>query len=313
MTPTFGFPPVPATAARALALGAFLALLGCGGQDTPCGSSDDCSSATPEPTPDPSAPVHTFFWITSLDLADAGQGLDLDGDGEIDNGLPAMLEVVSEVVSAGVEDALCGDEGCSDDQADLLAQAQSFIEIAFSLPTLSWAITTPIQTGEATYLAAMDGDSLAGDLSFTWYLSKTPETDSSRCVMTGTLDEQGAGRFGTCDLHLVTDSYGGADGSFEITLDLIFSEAQIEISSFAWKGFQFTGGAVVTAPVMLAAIEQVLTVMNDVMDAGIPIEIAMLAIEATLPNYADYDTDGDGSNDAFSIGVIGHVADMPAH
>ncbi len=307
-----GSPLAPGLGALALAVCVAVTGGGCGGTEESCQADDTCASTTPEPTPDPADPVYTFYWITRLDVADSDQGLDLDGDGDIDNGLPYMLEVVGQFVSSAVESALCGDTPCTEDQADLLARAQSFIETAFSLPTLSWAISNPIQTGQATYLMELTGDSLADPLSFTLYLSKTPETDTSRCVITGMLDDAGGGRFGTCDLHVITESYGSADSDVSIALDLIFSETQIQVDTFGWSGFEFTGGAVVTSPVLLAAIEQVILVMNEAMDAGIPVEVAIRAIEGMLPTYADYDTDGDGVNDAFSIGVLGEASDRPA-
>ncbi len=297
------------SATTLLAVGAVTALLAPACRDEACPSGETCEP-TPEPTPDPADPVHSFFWVTSLEVADSGEGLDLDGDGTVDNALPGMLELINAFVSDAVEQALCENIDCDGDDADLLAQAEQFIDIAFSVDTLSWALSNPIDTGEATYVTELDGDSLFDPLSFTWYLSKTPESDESRCVMTGSLDS-GEGRFGTCDLHVVTDSYGSEDAGVVFSLDLVISDAQMAVTSFAWAEYDFTGGGLISSEVMLDIIEQVIVTMNDVLDAGIPVEVAMHAIEMALPDYADVDMDQDGQNDAFSLAVTGHAEDRP--
>ena len=84
-----------------------LLVAGCSGEET--GDDDDDSSVeptespTPEPTPEP---MDDWYRVTSMAIGDGtqGEGVDLDGDGNVDNNIQEALDTINEYLYIAIEE-----------------------------------------------------------------------------------------------------------------------------------------------------------------------------------------------------------------
>ena len=200
---------------RKVSLGKYLmplvagvALIGCGGVD--------------EPTPTPVPPMNDYHRVTSLTLGDSSTGVDVDGDGTVDNNIEVALETITVTALAAVETALVevgipfGDDcepqtpPCGD---TIMIQVTTLFEQAFSVETLSEALSAPVESGDVNYI--MQFQEAGAGVNLNWYLGEFVDIEIVPTTVLGkqpgSLDASQNGAFGPGALTL----------TFSFTLSLI--------------------------------------------------------------------------------------------
>ncbi len=299
-----------------------LALVGCGGGD----DDDDGGEATPTATPVP--PMDDYFRITDMVLLDSDSGVDLDGDGTIDNNIDAALDGISTSLSTSIEQALLDNgipEECPPDEPtcvsvdSIMSVVNSLLDSVFSTESLSDALSQPIEDGDVHYI--LEFAESGANVELEWFKGEFDNvgyrTTDSLGVQDGALDSAGDGTFGPGDLTLTfqftyTDATTGEENTIDIFLTL--NDAITEIDGYNSEVLNdiIFGGAI-SIEELLDLVEEVLnrlqSAIDDIPGQGDPITLdidkILSALDESLSVYADIDLDGDGVNEGFSIGIEG--------
>lgn len=288
-----------------------LAMVACGG--------DDDGGATPTPTPVP--PADDYFRLTAMTVGDSSTGVDLDGDGSVDNNIENALEEIQASLLVVIEDALAtagvpfGDE-CSQGTPCgdvIMDQVANILEATLSVDALSDAINTPISNGTVNYLLEFKEEAV---WNLYWYLGEFLDTGIAPSDLLGVqagptdLLATGAGTFGPGDLSLtftftVTNPTNPSESN-EIVIPFTLYGGLSEVSGYNQDNLSnFVAGGAVSMNDLLAIVEATLDNVNEVLppDQQLPVDEILTTMETALVPYADVDLDSNGANDAFSIGL----------
>lgn len=289
-----------------------LALAGCGDDDD-----DSEATATPEPAMD------DYFRVTSMEIGDSNTGVDLDGDGTVDNNIEETLIQVSAALSIAIETALIDagveecqtpptQEVCIDTVMDVVNQVLATV---FDVDQLSDAVNQPISEGQINYLTEFKETGANVDLVW-WtgaFVDVGWDTVSTLGTQSGSLDTSGYGEFGPGDLTLrfyfeIQDPQTGETEVKEIPITLY--DGITIVSGYNQQSISdmLVGGAI-SLEDLLGLVEQVLISVNDAL-TNLPTDVDPLPVdeivdtlaEAIAP-FADINLDSDEEYEGFSIGL----------
>ncbi len=294
-----------------LALFAGLGLVGC----TEGGDDDDASAtATPAPSPTPE-PLDDTFRIISMEVGTSDVGVDIDGDGSVDNGIEATLDAVIQSTVDSVT-ATLEENGVSEDVIQIVETALTeALSGVFTVDALTEALNGPIEDFNVNYMLEF-ASQVDGTYSLTWYNADMQaggsfEVDTSRpeAVLgeqTGTLDlSSGEGMFeGDITLSFVfTMPTGPGQDAVTVTSDLTLLGAKTAVSQYNDAKLRDTmfGGAIAVSDLM-GIISGVLNFVDSNLPESVPFDPDEYAqqIEESLQQYTDVQVNGE---DAFSIGL----------
>lgn len=299
-----------------LVAGAMLSIVGCsgGGDDTPTPA-----TPTPTPTPTPVPPVDDYFRVTTMAVGDSSVGVDLNDDGEIDNGIEGALEEITTTILDAVEAALVEAEVAPAQIQAVLAAVEQILNSVFTVDALSEAINAPIEAGDRNYLMNFKESSTGMDLN--WYLGAFKNTGYTLGANVGTqagsLDASGNGLFGpgALTLSLSFESPTGEGDPTEIELVLEAGITSVEGYNGTLINDAIAGGAI-TIDFLTGLVESALVAVNEALEnipsnpngggepIVIPVDEIVTQLETALTEQADLDLDNDSTNDSFSIGLI---------
>ena len=299
-----------------LVAGAMLSIAGCSGDG---GDTPTPSTPTPTPTPTPVPPVDDYFRVTSMAVGGSNEGVDLNDDGVIDNGIEDALDEITTTILDAVEAALIEAEVAQPQIAAVLGAVETILSSIFTVDALSQAISAPIEAGDRNYLLNFKETSTGMDLN--WYLGAFKNTGyvlgQNVGTQAGSLDASGNGLFGPgpLTLSLSVESPTGEGDPTEIELVLEAGITSVSGYNGTLINDAVTGGAI-TIEFLSSLVENALTAINEIL-AGlpenpngtgepivIPVDEIVTQLETALGEQADLDLDNNGESDSFSIGLI---------
>jgi len=265
---------------------------------------DESTKEEEDVSPTPPLRYEDDFQITTLALGEADEGVDVDGDGEIDNSIEVLLNALNEAVYEQVAISVCSSGSCTAEQEQVLVAIQVILDAVFSVDAISTALNTPIENGTTTYLLAVTGDNPPGDATLVWVQGAGDGSDMQEIsTQAGYVKSDGFGAFGPDDLTLS----GSIDlpGNQDYTLALTLYRAQTELWMLDQAYGAFGGAASLTDTMdmvydIMLIIEQLVEAGGDTLD----VDAIMIEIETALQPYTDIDLDEDGENDAYSVGLV---------
>lgn len=155
-----------------------LALGACGSaQETPDPTGTPTAVAdTPTPTPTPAPGLDDWQMMTSLQVAPKGGGLDLDGDGRLDNGIYAGMKTLETGIINAIEawnnsstdfpgqTDICEEEdapGCTGPKLppEAMAAIEQVIGTLVSVDAINRALAAPYEAGQYPYALHLYGTS----------------------------------------------------------------------------------------------------------------------------------------------------------
>lgn len=298
--------------------GSLLALVGCGGTTE---ESPTPTAVPPTPTATPVPPTNDYFRVTSMAVGGSDEGVDLNNDNEIDNGIEDALTEISTGIMSAIEDALAAASIPEAQQALILSAVEEILATTFSVDTMSQAINAPIEAGDINYIMQfLESGSKTGIFDLNWsaaeFQSKGFKIVDELGTQAGTIDGSGDGLFGPGDLTL-TLSQTAPNGT-ETSTDLVLAEGITMVSGYDGSAIDdgVAGGAIEVA-FLLDLVE---TTLNDIIVAlediptppgsgGGSVEIPEIDVDAilttldeALTDQADIELTDGGA--AFSIGLL---------
>lgn len=301
--------------------GSLMALIGCGG--TPA-ESPTPTAVPPTPTATPVPPTDDYYRVTNMAVGGEGEGVDLNDDGTVDNGIESALTEISDQIYAAVEQALT-DASISGPQAQaILSAVQGILDSTFSVDAMSAAISAPIEDGSLNYLMEFkETGSATGKFDLNWSGGTFKNTGytigQSLGTQPGSIDANGNGRFGPGDLTLSL-TFTTPNGEAGDPVELVLASGITEVSGYDGKVITdgLAGGAVEVSFLMdrvSSTIDQIITAIEDAPtppgsgSGSIPVpeinvDEVLATLETALLDQADLDLDGNNENDSFSMGLI---------
>ncbi len=295
-----------------LALFVGMGLVGCSGDDD-----DDDSSTTPTPSPTPE-PFDDTFRIIKMEVGTSSEGVDIDGDGDIDNAIEDTLNGIVDSTVSSVTTQL-QDAGVQDPTLTMvetiLTEALSGI---FTVDALTNALNVPIENFQTNYMLEFQ-QQVDGSVSLTWYNAEmqpggsfevdTSRTDAVLGEQTGTLDlSTKTGEFaGDIGLTFVFETPSlpapGAVPAEEIELVLVLAGAKSTVEQYndvSLRDMMFGGAIIIDDIVRL--IESVLNMVAANLPEGVPFDVDAIVdeIATQMEGYSDVTVNG---QQGFSIGV----------
>jgi len=288
---------------------AALAFTGCGNGDD---DDDDDDSATPATLRD------DFFRVTNFEFGDSSEGLDLDGDGNIDNNIEYTLEAIQVALIDAIQqvlvaaevnfgDACVPDEPCGD---TIMEVVTGIIEENLTVQTLSDAINRPIQEGNVNYIQEFAEE--GANVNLLWWKGVFQDTGMAK---QGSIGNQpgsltdGAGLFGPGNLTLsLTFETGGQSGeTTQQEIELILYECSTKVPAYNVDELvNFVIGGAISLEDLLAIVENTLNSINDALPSSpIPVSDIMDTLQVTIIEYADINIDSDADLEGFSLALIG--------
>jgi hypothetical protein len=296
-----------------MAAGAMAMSVGC----TPPAGDDDSADTSPTPTPEP--PFNDNFRVTSIAVGSSTQGVDIDGDGTIDNGIEATLEEVNAAIVGEVETVMCGADGtpdCTFQQDQILGTIETLLNTVLNIETLSEALNAPVQEGSVNYITNF-AEQANGDVNLEWWTAEFKSVGftlvKSLGKQAGKLDDSGNGKFGPGELAFTIEITNPQSGETIVEQKLTMRQGYTVVAGYNPEllNNMYTGGAIAMQDI-LDLVEQILVTVNDLIpdpdpttpdeENDIPIDDTLLAIDTSLAPYADI-TLTDGST-GFSIGLV---------
>lgn len=294
---------------------AMMTLVGCSGgvEETPTPD-----TPTPTPTPTPVPPLSDYFRVTKMEVGGAGEGVDLNGDGEVDNGIEDALDEISSTIVDAVQTALDTAEVPPQQQAPILAAVQQIVDSIFTVDALSESLNAPIAAGDLNYVMHFQETSSGVDLM--WHTADFKDTgfglNDDLGTQSGTLDDSGKGLFGPGDITL-TLSFASPNGETSTDVELLLEAGYTSVSGYSSNLLNnaLSGGAI-SIEFLLELVETALVAVNEALeqlpdnpndtDGGvvIPVDEILTTLDESLKEQADLDLDNDGKLDSFSIGLI---------
>lgn len=291
-----------------LCASAMLALVGCGSSgddDTPT----PAASPTPTPTPTP-PPFDEWFRVTEMLIGNSDEGVDIDGDGSVDNGIEDTLIIIGDTLYTQIDETVCPDGDCEATTKQLLKQIDNIINSVFSVESLSNAINNPVQAGTLNYLLNFQEQSVGGDVDLTWNFGEFKNTGyavtQTLGEQAGKLDGTGSGRFGPGDLSLSFSFTNPQSGSELFAFDVTLHTGYTEVTGYNGTRLTdlMTGGAILEQD-LLDLVEGILVKINDLIVQGggeeLDVDVILTNISTTIEPYSDITVDG---GPAFSIGLV---------
>lgn len=282
-----------------------------------CSGSAPEETPTPTPTPTPVPPVDEWYRLTILVVGDSEAGVDLDGDGTVDNQIETVLDAAAdEIVQTLSASELCNPPVRMSPTVEAPCAALfDAIDAVLSLETLHPAISTPIQSGDVNYLMHLTAPAPVGEATLSW---NTGTFQSSHFTSTGTLATQegevqadGTGTFGPDDLPLTLTLTSGVTGEDVFTYTLTIQDATVELRYLHTPAVDgVMGGSISAAELdaLLAAMLEPIAALICQLDpesCTTPDEEGPFdSVSEVLEPYLDIDTDGDGVEDSVSIGFL---------
>ncbi len=281
------------------------------------GGDDDDSTgatATPEPSPTPE-PIDDTFRIIGMEVGGSDVGVDIDGDGTIDNGIESTMDAVVQSTVDSVTQAL-RDAGVQESTIAIVETALTeALSSVFTVDALTAALNGPIESFQVNYMLEF-ASQVDGTVALNWYNADMQaggsfEVDTSRPESTlgtqsGTLDlTTGDGNFaGDITLKFVFDlPTGPGQEPLSITNELTLLGAKTTVSQYNDAKLRDTmfGGALSLGDIM-SIVQGVLDFVAGNLPETVPFDPDAYAaqIESALANYTDIQVDGE---DAFSIGL----------
>lgn len=301
--------------------GSLLALVGCGGTPE---ESPTPTAVPPTPTATPVPAIDDYFRVTSMAVGGEGEGVDLNGDGTVDNGIEGALTEISDQILAAVEAALT-EASIEGAQAQAIMTAvEGILESTFSVDAMSEAINAPIDDGSLNYLMEFkETGSVTGQFDLNWSGGTFKNTGyavgQSLGTQAGSIDASGNGHFGPGDLTL-TLSFTTPNGEAAEPIELVLAAGITEVSGYNGESISdgVAGGAVEVAFLMGLVSDTIDQIIAAIEDAPTPpgsgsgsipvpeinVDEVLASLETALLDQADLDLDGDKENDSFSMGLI---------
>lgn len=297
--------------------GSLMALIGCGGTPE---ESPTPTAVPPTPTATPVPPIDDYFRVTSMGVGSSDEGVDLTGDGQVDNGIEGALTEISDGILGAIEEALVLASVPEAQQQLIMGAVEEILATTFSVDAMSEAINAPIDDGSINYLMEFkESGSQTGEFSLVWSTGTFKNTGytvgQSVGTQAGALDDNGDGRFGPGDLTLTLTFTAPNDTTTES--ELVLSSGITEISGY--NGETLTDGLAGGAIEVAFLLDLVESTLNDIIIAiedlpappgsgggsvevpEIDVDAIILSLEEALVSQADIELD---SGPAFSIGLI---------
>ncbi|MFM7203565.1 MAG: hypothetical protein ACKO6N_22495 [Myxococcota bacterium] len=294
--------------------GAMMTFVGCsGGEATPTPD-----TPTPTPTATPVPPLSDYFRVTKMEVGASSEGVDLNGDGEVDNGIEDALDEISSTIVSAVETALDTAEVPQTQQAPILAAVDQIVSSIFTVDAISESLNAPIAAGDLNYV--MHFQETSSGVELMWYTADFKETGfglkDDLGTQSGDLDGSGKGLFGPGDITL-TLSFASPNGETSTDVDLLLEAGYTSVSGYSSSLLNnaVSGGAI-SIGFLLDLVETALEAVNEALgqlpdnpnnpDGGvvIPTDEIVTALNESLTEQADLDLNNDGTFDSFSIGLI---------
>lgn len=114
-----------------------------------CAPEDETPTPTVGPTltPTPVPDLEPWYQVSRLNVLPDGVGLDLDGNGSVDNALEATLD---EIVDRSPEYMrwICGEDACTTEEAEVIWSASLMLQTLLTPASLEIALMTPLLRGD---------------------------------------------------------------------------------------------------------------------------------------------------------------------
>ncbi len=288
-------------------------LVGCSG-----GGDDDDSSATPAPSPTPE-PFEDTFRVIEMEIGSANEGVDIDGDGQIDNAIETTLEGIIDSTVSTVATTL-EDAGVNSQTIDIVSTIMTeALSSVFTVDAMSAALNVPIDSFQTNYMLEF-AQQVDGSVLLTWYNAEmqpggsfevdTSKTGSVLGEQTGTLDmTTKTGEFaGDIGLTFVfetasvpSQSAVPAENAYELVIVLAGAKSTVEqYNDVSLRNMMFGGAIMIDDIVQL--ISDVLNQVANTLPEGVDLDVDALVseISTAMEDYSDVTVNGDPG---FSIGI----------
>lgn len=109
-------------------------------------------TAAPTPTATPVPDLEPWYQVSKLTVLPDGVGLDLDGNGSVDNALEATLDEIAARLPAQITPGICSDDGCSAEELAVIQSICLTVQAYLTPASLEIALMKPLLSGqEAVY------------------------------------------------------------------------------------------------------------------------------------------------------------------
>lgn len=278
-----------------------------------------CSEEDPEiqnesPTPEPPAQQTDNSITVEVDFSDSNVGVDLDGDGTVDNDLNAVFQAAEDAIMDYATDVILGsgcdlDGDCTQEEA-ILAAFQAYLDQALNTGNLTNTINTSIELGALNIIQQLTWTpSLQADANMVWMLdaSTTPNASTATPLgnLQGALDAQGLGSVGPDSFVFPIElTITNADEQTTLNFELVLQDATTVLQEHSDQNWSGPSGGAVSSVDLIDIVMDVLEVFAETVPPSYEldlVEIEAAILEATAP-LNSLDLDGDGVSESIGVG-----------
>lgn len=301
-----------------LLLGALLFFsLGCAPEEVPSPSPEPGTPTptaipvTPTPTPGPLLENPLWYRVTTMTvMEDSSVGLDLDGDGTVDNSLQESFNQLYSDIMDQVTVLLCPEGTCGTAQQTALDGLSVALQSVLTTDSLSAAMNASLSSGNLNYLFEISSDSK--DYYFTWALGSFGGTgytvESSSAPLKGTVQSDGSVLYGPATLTISTTfALPGTDLVYPLDLvSVYFLTPPPEVVA----SLDVLVGAAILEGELTGLFDALLAPLSVYVSAT-TLDQIMTIIETLVHAYCTEDTNGDGTNEAYSMALLMEGQSIP--